>query len=338
MNGPPRARVLVVDDSAFARKVLRDVLAGDPGLDVVGTARDGLEALEKIEELRPDVVTLDLVMPNLDGLGVMRALRPGGPRIVVVSSNSEESELVVEALQIGAVDFIRKPTALATERLYEIGRPLARTVVDAARARRVPGSADQVVLPVRAPTATEIVTIGASTGGPQALTALLTALPPSFPATLAVALHIPSEYTLALAERLDAACAIDVVEARDGLELRPGCAVVARGGAHLEVNRRGPALVASISFTAARYTPSVDVLFESAARACGRAALGVVLTGMGDDGVVGSRALRAAGARIFTQSERTCVVYGMPRAVREAGLSDQEADLDRMAEAIVMAL
>ncbi len=339
-----RIRVLVVDDSAFARKVLREVLATSAGIEVVGHARDGLEALEQIARLSPDVVTLDLVMPNLDGPGVLRALPPDrAPRVVVVSTAPAESDLVVEALALGAVDFVQKPTSLATDRLYALGDELARKVAEAARARRVrPGPAAPARLAATTrPGSTDLVAIGASTGGPQALTAILTALPGDLPCAVAVALHIPAEYTAAVASRLDASCALEVVEASDRTELRPGRVVVARGGMHLLVRRSagGAPLVAQVSRTpASLYYPSVDVLFASAAEACGARLLGVVLTGMGSDGLEGSRAVRAAGGRVLTQSEASSVIYGMPRVVREAGLSCGELDLVDGAAAIVRAL
>jgi two-component system, chemotaxis family, protein-glutamate methylesterase/glutaminase len=338
---PPRAaRVLVVDDSAFARKVLREVLSRAPDLEVVGIARDGLEALEKIAELKPDVVTLDLVMPGLDGLGVLRELPAvGAPRVVVVSISDEQSELVVEALQLGAVDFVRKPTSLATDRLYELGAELARKVGAAAAARAGERRPAAAAPPPPLAVKTELVVVGTSTGGPQALTTFLSALPANFPCALAVALHIPADYTPALARRLDEASAIEVREASEGLELRPGRAVLARGGVHLEIVRRAAVLTAHLtSIPVTVYYPSVDVLLSSAARACGSGALGVVLTGMGEDGLAGARALVDRGGRVLTEAESTCVVYGMPRSIAEAGLSAGAVPLDEMAAAVMRAL
>jgi two-component system, chemotaxis family, protein-glutamate methylesterase/glutaminase len=335
-----RPRVLVVDDSAFARKVLREVLSSSGEVEVVGTAHDGLDALEKVAALAPDVITLDLLMPGLDGLGVLRELPAlGATRAVVVSISDEQSELVVEALQLGAVDFVRKPTALATDRLYELGGELVRKVLAAAHAGARPAAVLPVAPAPRQRVSTELVVVGTSTGGPQALTALVAALPAGFPAAVAIALHIPAEYTAALARRLDRVSALEVVEAAEGLELAPGRVLLARGGIHLEVVRRGAVLAAHLTAAPWRpYSPSVDVLFESAAAACGPAALGVVLTGMGDDGVAGARALTARGARVLTEAESSCVVYGMPRAVAAAGLSTRSAPLAEMPAAIVRAL
>jgi two-component system chemotaxis response regulator CheB len=337
-------RVLVVDDSAFARKVLREVLEGAEGISVVGTARDGLDALDKIAELRPDVVTLDLVMPGLDGVGVLQALQvPGAPRVIVVSVSDADSERGIEALQSGAVDLVHKPTSLANDRLYEISAELVAKIEAAAGARPLVPAAAPAAAPVPAPRTashTGVVVIGTSTGGPQALTRLLPALPGDFPVPIAVALHIPFGYTEALARRLDGIAHIRVVEASEGLVLTPGMAVIAPGGLHLKLAREGARLVAHLDVepVAAQHRPSVDVLFETAAQAMGGKVLGVVLTGMGDDGYQGARAICAAGGRIVNESAASCVVYGMPRVVREAGLSSAEATIDRMAELIARQL
>jgi two-component system chemotaxis response regulator CheB len=343
-----RVRVLVVDDSAFARKVVREVLAADPQIEVVGIARDGLEALEQIEALKPDVLTLDLIMPHLDGIGVLRALpAPNRPRVVVVSISDEDSALGVEALHLGALDVVKKPTALATDRLYELGAELVAKVKAAAGARPLDPAlpAAAAVSSARARHGVELLVIGTSTGGPQALTRLLTALPADFPVPIAIALHIPEGYTTSLADRLDRHCQIDVAEAEDGAPLRQGQALLAPGGSHLRIVRRGRQLVAAVErrvdassgdrLTAAGlHVPSVSLLFESAAAAVGRATLAVVLTGMGDDGLAGATKLRAAGATILTEAESSCVVYGMPRCVWEAGLASAEAPLDGMAALI----
>jgi len=333
-------RVLVVDDSAFARKVLREALSRSALLEVVGVAHDGLEALEKIAELAPDVLTLDLVMPNLDGLGVLRALPPGGPRVVVVSISDADSALGIEALQRGAVDLVHKPTALATERLYELSRELVEKVVGAASARPRPaGPAVPAASPTPHTSAVRLVAIGTSTGGPAALTRLLPALPRDLPAAVAVALHIPAGYTETLARRLDEMCPLRVFEASEGALLEPGSVAIARGGLHLRIADEGGALRTRLDLQPADapFRPSVDVLLESAA-ALGRATLGVILTGMGTDGLVGADLVRRAGGRVLTEAESSCVVYGMPRAVVEGGQSDGEATIEGMASEIVRRL
>ena len=348
-----RARVLVVDDSAFARKVVREVLGRCPDLEVVGHARDGLEALEKITELSPDVVTLDLVMPHLDGLGVLRALSSWAdagqvpPRVVVVSISGAESDLALDALANGAVDLVHKPTALATDRLYGLSSDLVTKVRAAAAARwpspagtrastRPPalGPESQATAPV------EVVVVGTSTGGPQALTRLLLDLPADFPAPLALALHIPAGYTATLAQRIDRQAALRVQEATDGGALTRGTAVIAPGGQHLRIERDGGVLRTRIGPhpMSAPHRPSVDVLFQSAAEAVGPGVLGVVLTGMGQDGLEGARRIRAAGGRVLTEAEESCIVYGMPRVVWEAGLAAGEAPLDAMGRLLMRAV
>ena len=330
-------RVLVVDDSAFARKVIRELLQRQPDIEVIDIARDGLEAMEKVAELKPDVVTLDLMMPNLDGVGVLRALpSTGAPRVVVVSMSDADSELGLEALQLGAVDLVHKPTALATERLFELGDELVRKVRAAAGARARVGAFERAaaVRPAMRPSGeSELLVIGTSTGGPPALTRLLNELPADFPLPIALVLHIPAEYTGPFAARLDASSALEVVEAFDGAPLRPGRVVVARGGVHLKLARLEGNLICQLDsdpMTAA-HRPAVDVLFSTAAAVAGARTLGIVLTGMGDDGLAGARAIRAAGGRVLTEAESSCVVYGMPRVVDEAGLSNGSAPITEMA-------
>lgn len=326
-------RVLLVDDSAFVRKVLRELLASDPEFEVVGHARDGLEALEKTAELAPDVMTLDLFMPHLDGLGVLAALADrDAPAVVVVSTSPADSELAIRALERGAVELVEKPTALASERLYELGDTLKAKLRIAASAQRRDAPESAPVTEIAQATR-QLLVIGTSTGGPQALTRLLPALPASFPLAIAVALHIPAGYTDSLAKRIDELSALQVLEARPGLVLEPGRVVIARGGTHLKLERVDGELRSVLSQVPRdrAHHPSVDVLFESAAQLVGAGALGLVLTGMGNDGLAGARALREAGAIVLTESSSSCVVYGMPRAVDEAGLSDASAPLHQLA-------
>ena len=335
----PRVRVLVVDDSAFARKVISETLARCPVIEVVGTARDGIDALEKVTLLSPDVVTLDLAMPILDGLGFMAALPPDPPRVIVVSSAADQSDMVIEALQMGAISFVQKPTAHATDRLYDIEAALTEEVLRAVRARPIARrAAPAAPVPVVGPTRHKIVVVGASTGGPQALTELFNALPSGFPVPLAVVLHIPPGYTEAFAKRLDQTSPLAIEEARDDLVMRPATATVARAGVHLVIVRNAdgaPRAQLDVVPLDALHRPSVDVLFTSAALAFGADVLGVVLTGMGADGLEGARAIHRAGGTLLTQSEESCVVYGMPRAVVEAGLSAASVPIEGMAAAIV---
>lgn len=335
-----RPRVLVVDDSAFARKVLREVLADDPRIEVVGFARDGIDALEKIDELTPDVLTLDLVMPGIDGAGVLEALRTkkDPPRVVVVTMSDAESPIAVAALQAGAFDLVHKPTALATDRLYELRDDLVAKVMLAARSKipslRPSGAVGQVGA---SKPRTRVLVVAASTGGPRALTVLLHAMPKDLPVSIAAVVHMPYGFTLGLAQRLDGDSLLDVWEATDGRVLERGSVAIGRAGAHLRVSARGEQCLVHVATDGPKslHRPSADVLFASAAEAFGPAVLGVVLTGMGNDGLEGARAVRDAGGRVFVEDGATCVVDGMPRVVREAGLADAVIPLDAMAAAIV---
>jgi two-component system, chemotaxis family, protein-glutamate methylesterase/glutaminase len=333
----PSIKVLVVDDSAFARKVLRECLTAD-GIEVVGIAHDGLEALELIETLKPDVVTLDLVMPNLDGLGVLRALNGRlSPKVVVVSMSDGDTELGIAALEAGAFELVHKPTALAISELYAISARLIEVVRAASDAR--PRVA-QLAVPVPSSTVSShrgLLVIGTSTGGPQALTHLVSALPASFPLPIAIVLHIPPGYTAALAQRLDEICALEVLEASEGMVLQQGRVVIAKAGRHLKVARRAGQLSCLLDLYPldSPHRPSVDCLFNSAADVVGAGAVAVVLTGMGHDGLIGSKAIRAAGGTVITEAASSCVIYGMPRVVKEAGLASAEVPLERMVTEVI---
>lgn len=337
----PKVRVLVIDDSAFARKVLREILGASADIDVVGIARDGLDGLERIAALKPDVVTLDLVMPDLDGLGVLRALKsqPDPPAVVVVSMTDEDSELGITALHSGAFDLVHKPTALALDRLYELGDELVAKVLAAGRVRSTRSSMLPVQRDVRTPSqrvsahvGTRILVVGASTGGPQALTTIIHGLPGDFPVPVAVVLHMPPGYTEAFARRLNKESAVEVSEAREGVVYRAGQVVIARAGIHLTVERApgGFRALLDVAPLGGLHRPSVDVLFESAAKEFGSATLGVVLTGMGNDGLAGAQLIHAAGGRLITETEESCVVYGMPRCVFQANLAVAEGTVASM--------
>jgi two-component system chemotaxis response regulator CheB len=324
----------VVDDSAFARTVLARLLRASGQIQVVGTARDGRDALERIAALDPDVVTLDLTMPQIGGIEVLRRLQGRArPRVIVVSISTVENDIGAEALSLGAVDLISKPTALADDRLHDIGDELVAKVL--ALAGAVAGAPAPHAPVARVAGKAELVLVGTSTGGPQALTHLLAALPATLSAPVAIVLHIPAGYTGPLARRLDKISPLEVLEAEDGLPLIPGRAVLARGGVHLRVARTAGHLEARLVTTGGRqFMPSVDELFESGATAVGSGVLGVVLTGMGDDGLVGARAIVGAGGALLTEAASSCVVYGMPRSVHEAGLGAVTLPLDRIAEEI----
>ena len=341
---PAPIRVLVVDDSAVVRQSLSLLLSEAPGIEVVGTARDGLDGVAQAERLRPDVVTMDVEMPRLDGLAALRRLMLTSPRPVIMVSTRTEAgaATTVEALTAGAVDFIPKDRLRLGPDRAEVQRELVRKIRTAARSRvhapAIPPGGPPASPPPRVRAHAHLVVVGVSTGGPQALHRVLPALPADLGAPVVIVQHMPPHFTRSLAQRLDAACPLHVVEAQPGLRLEPGLAVIARGGEHLLVHRGPRGTVARLARTPeALHTPSVDVLFESAAAAYGRTVLGVVMTGMGKDGLAGARAIRAAGGRVLAQDEATSVVYGMPRAVAEAGLADAVVPLGEIGPAVAEA-
>ena len=341
-----RSRVLVVDDSAFVRKVVTQMLSRSAGLEVVAAARDGEEALALAEQYRPDVITLDLVMPRMSGVEFLHAQNARRRVPVVICSIAHQSgALALEALEAGAVDFVQKPTALATDRVYEIADELIAKVETAASvgvgAARPPlAAAPPAAAPVARPSGplrTDVVVLGISTGGPQALRQLIPRLPSNFPVPIAMVLHMPVGYTEMYARRLNEISALDVREATDGDVLQPGVAWLAPAGRHLTFVRGADGRTrAHLDLRPAdtQHRPAVDVLFRSAADVFGPRVLGVVMTGMGSDGLLGAAHIKAQGGRIATEAESSCVVYGMPRAVVEASLSDRSAALDDMAIAI----
>jgi two-component system chemotaxis response regulator CheB len=341
-------KVLVVDDSAYVRKVVKQMLSRSPFLEVVGTARDGREALELVAQLEPDVVTCDLIMPELDGVGFVREQMARRPvPIIIMSIASETGEAALTALDAGAVDFVQKPTALATEKIFEVSDELIDKVKAAAG---IPMTRVKIATPSpeeATPTPThaaitrkelaDVVVIGISTGGPQALKQLIPQLPADFPVPVAMVMHMPVGYTEMYARKLDEQSPLEVREAHEGDEMRAGVALLAPAGRHLTLHRRTNGVV--VAHLDSRpfempHRPSVDVLFQSAAEVYGRRVLGVVMTGMGSDGRTGAAWIKSQGGLVYTESEETCVVYGMPSSVVEAGLSDRSVPLDRMAQAI----
>jgi len=338
---PEIIRVLVVDDSAYVRKVIRQMLSRSPFIDVIGAARDGKEALEMTAALQPDVITCDLIMPELDGIGFIREQMQRRPvSIVVVSIASESGELVLSALDAGAVDFVQKPTALATDRLLEIADDLIGKVKAAAGARPIAARPATVATASRnvATNSFDVVVIGISTGGPQALKALIPKLPSEFPVPIAIVLHMPVGYTELYARKLDEQSQLTVVEARGGESVQAGHVYIAPAGRHLTLRRNAAGQVTThldVRPIDTPYRPSVDALFHSAAEVYGSRVLGIVMTGMGSDGREGAAWIKAKGGTVLTEAEQTCVVYGMPRSIVEAGLSDGAVALDRMVDTLL---
>lgn len=336
-------RVLIVDDSAVVRRVLTEELSSAPDIEVVGTATDPYVARDRILALKPDVLTLDIEMPRMDGLTFLGKLMQHQPMpvIVVSSITPEGSAAAVQALQLGAVDVVAKPGGAFT--VAEICESLVQRIRIAARASvQVRQPTEGSIRPaLKAPTlrtTDRVLAIGASTGGTQAIRTVLTALPQTTPGTVVVQ-HMPEHFTAAFAERLNNQCAMEVREARDGDRITTGVALVAPGNRHMVVQRSGARYVAHLKDGPPVHyqRPSVDVLFHSAARHCGPNCVGVILTGMGEDGASGMVALREAGAHTIGQDEASCVVYGMPRAAAEAGGVAEVRPLDEIAAAIVAA-
>jgi two-component system, chemotaxis family, protein-glutamate methylesterase/glutaminase len=337
-------RVLVVDDSPYLRKVITRMLESHPDIQVVGTASDGHDALQKVEELKPDVITLDLHMDNMNGVDFLRVqMKRRRLPVVIVSIASESSSPVVGAMEAGAVEFVHKPTALALDQVTEISEELVSKVLIAAAIPedRIPtnGLSAPSVIDRSFPSESQVdaVVIGVSTGGPQALRYILPRLPADFPAAIAIVLHMPQGYTGPLATRLNEVSRLEVLEAEAGMHMQPGRAILARAGYHLKLERNGPNVICDLSIDPIEslHRPSADVLFKSAADVYKARILGVVLTGMGNDGMAGAAWIKAQGGNIITEAESSSVVYGMPRAVVEAGLSDRSEPLNRIPEAIL---
>jgi two-component system, chemotaxis family, protein-glutamate methylesterase/glutaminase len=339
-------RVLVVDDSAYVRKVVSQMLSRSPFLDVIGVARDGAEALELVETLNPDVVACDLNMPVLDGPAFVRAQMERRPvPIVIISVAAESGAQVLAALDAGAIDFVQKPTALATEKLSDMAQELIDKVKAAAQApfRRLAAARADPVERLMAPrritgrTAVDVVVIGVSTGGPQGLKLVIPRLPAECPVPIAIVMHMPAGYTDMYARSLDQLSALTVVEAAEGQALAAGTAYLAQAGRHLSFRRDGAAILAHLDVRPlnSMHRPSVDVMFQSAAEVFDSRVLGVVMTGMGTDGRDGAAWIKARGGVVLTEAEESCVVYGMPRSVVEAGLSDAVFPIDGLARAIM---
>jgi Chemotaxis response regulator containing a CheY-like receiver domain and a methylesterase domain len=342
MPGAP-IRVLVVDDSALMRQMLSAILSSDSGIEVVGTAPDPLVAREKIKALNPDVLTLDVEMPRMDGLAFLEKLMTLRPMpVVMVSSLTERgAEVTMKAMELGAVDVFCKPADLSSGGLQAHARELIDKVRAAANARVRP-LRDRPVAPSHLSVTTiykstdRLVAIGSSTGGVEALRDIILALPADAPPVV-ITQHIPPKFSASFAERLNGLAAVRVKEAAEGDRIYAGHVFIAPGDKHLAVRRSGAALIchAYDGPLVTGHKPSADVLFHSVAEACGAKAVGVILTGMGRDGADGLLAMRKAGAATIGEDENSCVVYGMPKAAKELGAVEHELPLSRIAEEIL---
>jgi two-component system chemotaxis response regulator CheB len=335
-------RVLIIDDSALMRQLLTSLLSEDPDIEVVDAAPDPLVAREMIKALNPDVITLDVEMPHMDGLTFLRKIMTLRPMPVVMISTLTQAgtEVTLEALEAGAVDFVAKPTSSVGPAMAALAEELRTKVKAAAHTRvRIRPAQPKPRLPQRQALNRQtgkILMIGASTGGVEALKTLLMDLPPDCPPTL-ITQHMPERFTAAFASRLNRECPMTVCEAADGQRIQPGCVYIAPGAHHLELSREGLALVCRLNdgLPVSGHRPSVDVLFRSGARVAGSKAIGVILTGMGKDGADGLLELRKTGARTLGQDEASSLIYGMPRVAFERGAVERQFSLTDLAGAIV---
>jgi len=337
-----KIRVLVVDDSAFVRQALSRMIGSAPDMEVVATAADGAEGLEKVRTLLPDVVTLDIKMPRMDGLAALERIMAECPVPVLLLSSvtSEGADVTLRGLEIGALDFVDKSSVQGPMNLLALADELQSKVRALAwsrerRAAAMPASAVSET-PEIVRGRTQIVVIGASTGGPPALQQIVPALPADLDLAILVVQHMPLGFTRSLAERLAARSRLPVREAAADEPVQPGAVLIAPAGRHTKVRRRGNVVRILLDDEPkdALHRPSVDVLMASVARVYGARAMGLVLTGMGADGVEGLRAIRLAGGVTLAESEETCVIYGMPKAAVEAGVVDRSVPLHQLADQI----
>ena len=333
-----KIRVLVVDDSSFMRMAIRRILDQDPDIEVIGTAVNGAEGVRKAMELKPDLVTMDVEMPVMDGITALKQIMAKEPaRVIMVSTlTNEGAKATFDALEAGAVDYIPKNITDSTQAQSIFREEILRKVKEAVRSagiRRTAALPGRQVSVVRRVTEARIpnarinyVAIGASTGGPVALQEVLSRIPVSFPFGIIVAIHMPKAFTGPYAERLNAKCSITIKEAAEGDILKPGMALIAPGGMHTMLNRRPGGITVhpvSISeYPKYTYVPSIDLIMTSLADACGGSALGVILTGMGNDGFKGIQHLKSKGGVSLVQDEESSTIYGMPRACAEGGVAD----------------
>ncbi len=346
MSAARRIRVLVVDDSAFVRKALARMLGATPDIEVCGFGVDGQDALEQAESLRPDVITLDVQMPRLDGLSALARLMQVRPTPVLLLSSltREGADVTLRGLELGAMDFVDKSRVQGSMNLLSLAEELTAKVRALAGAHlpllTPPEPAESARAGPDPPARVDALVVAASTGGPAALQYLLPALPATLPVAVLVVQHIPPGFTRSLAERLALRSALAVREAESGEVVRPGVVLIAPAGWHARVERRRGVVRVQLSEEPrdSLHRPSADVLMAAAAAVWGARTVGVVLTGMGHDGVAGLRAIRAAGGTTLAESEETSVIYGMPKAAAEAGVVDRLVPLHRLPAEILAAV
>ncbi len=342
-------RVLVVDDSAFMRKAISMMLESDSEIEVVGTGRDGIEAVEKVKELKPDLLTLDVEMPRMDGITAVKKIMKDTPLpvLMVSSLTVDGARATVDALAAGAVDFIPKQLSYVSLDITKIKGDLISKIKHIARNRSRPFSSvismksfsSRKTTSLKLPGA-QIATVGVSTGGPFSLQKVVPFLPESFPVPMTIVQHMPPHFTKSLAERLDSISRVEVCEAEEGMVLAKGTVYIAPGGMHMRFRRSGSKVLINISKEPSDtlHRPSVDVMFSSAFEVFGGAILATVMTGMGRDGLEGAKLIKTAGGKVVAQSEESCVVYGMPKAIVDAELADAILPLEDIASAITNAV
>ncbi len=345
----PPIRILVVDDSVVIRKVLTDALAGDPAVEVVGTASDGRLGLAKIGQVKPDIITLDVEMPNMSGLETIKEIRKSHPKlpIIMFSTLTERgATTTLDALALGASDYVTKPSntgsldvtllRIKEDLLPKIKALCGRGLDDKKPAFPPPQPPQPIAVAERAKAHIEILAIGTSTGGPNALAQVIPAIPADFPVPIVIVQHMPKLFTRLLAERLDKSSVISVHEGEAGKKIEPGHAWIAPGDYHMVLERRAAGVYLAMNQNAPENScrPAVDVLFRSVAATFGANALAVVLTGMGSDGVLGAQAVREKGGRVYVQDEASSVVWGMPGQTAAAGFADHIYPLRNIAAEI----
>jgi two-component system chemotaxis response regulator CheB len=354
MQKMQKIRVLIVDDSAFMRKVIGDILSADPAVEIVGKARNGKEAMAAVKSLAPDVVTLDIEMPGMSGIEVLREIMEFKPipTVMVSSLTKDGANVTMQALDIGAVDFVTKPSGTISLDMEKVGEELCQKVKAASKASihmRSAETAQRSVRDVRPAvqphkdgvgSRQELLLIAASTGGPMALQQVIPELPANYPLPILIVQHMPPGFTTSFASRLNERSRIKVIEACDGMPIRRGVAIIAPGGYHLVVEKKMPELICRLTETppVRSVRPSADVMFTSVAEVVGGNVMVLVLTGMGKDGLDGSRLLRSKGAYVIAESKETSVIFGMPGAVISAGLADEVLPLYSIAAGLERAL
>lgn len=344
-----KIKVLIVDDSAFMRRAIRKMIESDPELEVIGTARDGVEGVEMSMELKPDVITIDIEMPRMNGLEATELIMEKNPTpILMVSSlTSEGAKATFDALDKGAVDYISKNLVTSALDLMKIETELIGKIKAVAREKRRIARLkktfrqQRVVIPPRKSFATQkvaFVAVGASTGGPRAIQSILSNLPENLPTPFVIAIHMPKAFTATFAERLNRLCNLNVKEAENGESIKSGYIFLTPGGHQTKIKKRGVVdffLEVNDEPGGSIYKPSIDITMISVSECYPGRSLGVILTGMGSDGVKGMRSIKSRGGKTIVQSEETCTVYGMPKAVIEAGFADKVVPLENMAAEIV---